>query len=119
MKLFVSTGSAVGSADIAPPSVPRTQPTEHRLLLVDAGNAPLAMLGPPASVNGPSRVNWRRALVAVTTLAALGSMAYWTFGWPIFNMSGPQAAGSPQAAPASRAALSWQQADLTLRKSHG
>lgn len=86
---------------------------------MDAGNAPLAMLGTPALVNGPSRVNWRRALVAVTTLAALGSMAYWTFGRPIFDMSGPQAARSPQAAPSSRAALSWQQADLTLRKSHG
>ena len=119
MKLFVSTGSAVGSADIAPPSVPRTQSTEHRLLLVDAGNAPLTMLGAPAPVNGPSRVNWRRALVAVTSLAALGSMAYWTFGSSIFNMSGPQAAGSPQAAPSSRAALSWRQLDQALRKAHG
>ena len=119
MKLVVSTGSAVGSANSAPPSVSRTQPTEHRLLLVDAGNAPLAMPSATVPVNGASRVNWRRALVAVTTLAALGSMAYWTFGSSIFNMSGPQAAGSPQATPSSRAALSWRQADQTLRKLHG
>jgi len=119
MKPPVSTGPAVGSAVFALPSVPRTRSAEHRLLLVDAGNAPLTMLGAPAPVNGPSRVNWRRALVAVTSLAALGSMAYWTFGRPIFNMSGPQAAGSPQPAPPSRGAGNWRQLDQVLRKAHG
>ena len=119
MKPVVSTGPAVGSADIAPPSVPHTQPTEHRLLLVDVGNAPLAMRGAPGPVNGPNRVNWGRALVAVTALAALGSMAYWTFGRPIFNMSGPQAAGSPQPASSWRGTGNWRRLDQVLRKSHG
>lgn len=118
MKLVVSTGWAVGSANSAPTSVPRTQPTEHRLLLVDAGNAPLAMLGAPASVNGPSRVNWRRALVAVTTLAALGSMAYWTFGRPIFSMSAPSPHDSGPSAPPAKA-IDWARLDQVLRKAHG
>lgn len=118
MKPVVSTGSAAGSADVAPPSVPRTQPVEHRLLLVHAGNVPLPMLGAPASVNGPSRVNWRRALVGVTTLAALGSMAYWTFGRPIFSMSAPKPHDSGPSAPPAKA-IDWAWVDQVLRKAYG
>jgi len=118
MNAVVSPALMIYSGGAAP-SLPGTQCTEHRLLLMEAGNAPLATGDAPVSANGPSRVNWRRALVAVSTLATLGSMAYWTFGWPIFNGSAPQAAKSPDPAPSWGGTGDWRRLDHTMRRSHG
>ena len=63
-------------------------------------------------------VNWRRVLVAVTTLAALGSVAYWTFGKPIFGLGSSTAADRPSDAEARRV-VDWTAVDRALRKAFG
>jgi len=72
---------------------------------------------PPAASGA---LSWRRILLAVGTLAALGSVAYWTFGQPMFAV-GSRAAAPPPAPESggARRVVDWAALDRVWRKSVG
>lgn len=90
------------------------------LLPVRLGNTalPAAADGVAPAATGP--VSWRRILVAVGTLAALGSVAYWTFGQPVFSIGSRShgRASAPGSSGGSRV-VDWAAMDRILRKSVG
>lgn len=99
-----------------PPAVAET----GALLPVRLGNTALpgASDGVAPAVIGT--VSWRRVLVAVGTLAALGSVAYWTFGQPVFAVGSRANVPAPAPKPGGAGrSVDWTALDSVLRQSVG
>lgn len=100
-----AAGAHLDSSWHASPLLPRVRNGELPLTLATAP-------GPAAT-----GANWRRLLVGVTTLALLGSVAYWSFGRPIFLSQAQADQAKPTASPGS--IVDWARVDAVLRKSIG
>lgn len=105
---------------IAAPSITHVPAETRTLLPIRVCNRSLPASpcnAPPAASGAPS---WRRILLAVGTLAALGSVAYWTFGQPMFAV-GSRAAAPPPApeSEGARRVVDWAALDRVWRKSVG
>ena len=90
------------------------------LLPVRMGNTALPGAADGVAPAATGAVSWRRILVAVGTLAALGSVAYWTFGQPVFSIGSRShgRASAPGPRGGSRV-VDWAAMDRILRKSVG
>lgn len=90
------------------------------LLPVRMGNTPLPGAAYESAPAAGGAVSWRRILVAVSTLAALGSVAYWTFGQPIFAVGSRSDAPPPAPKPGGAGrVVDWTALDRVLRQSVG
>lgn len=100
---------------------------------IDQG-ASTALLRPAGLCNGemttlplreqrpsPAPVDWARALRRITTLAALGVLAYWSFGRSNFTAPAPENTPGEPTAPAAVPAWrqNWATFEQLMRKAWG
>ncbi|WP_309683504.1 hypothetical protein [Stenotrophomonas sp. SORGH_AS_0321] len=90
------------------------------LLPVRLGNTALPGAADGVAPAAIGTVSWRRILVAVGTLAALGSVAYWTFGQPVFTVGSRANVPAPTPEPGGAGrVVDWAALDRILRQSFG